>query len=105
MLSRSRAMARAFFLFLVFLFIPSLHSTPAPSWSGILRDSAGNAVGRATAKLVSAGRKRDYSATTSPGGEFAIAAVAACSPNHNTRHTGKEIHAPEHTTFQKLRFA
>src|SRR5260370_39480826 len=77
MLSRSRAMARAFFLFLVFLFIPSLHSTPAPSWSGILRDSAGNAVGMATVKLVSADRKRDYSATTSASGEFAFTAVAA----------------------------
>jgi len=70
-------MARAFFLFLVFLFIPSLHSTPAPSWSGILRDSAGNAVGMATVKLVSADRKRDYSATTSASGEFAFTAVAA----------------------------
>src|SRR5258708_13667241 len=77
MLSRSRAMARAFFLFLVFLFIPSLHSTPAPSWSGILRDSGGNGVGMATVKLVSADRKRDYSATTSAGGEFAFTAVAA----------------------------
>src|SRR5258707_7836817 len=91
MLSRSRAMARAFFLFLVFLFIPSLHSTPAPSWSGILRDSAGNAVGMATVKLVSADRKRDYSATTSAGGEFAFTAVAAGPPTKTGRSPGKDL--------------
>src|SRR5258708_30276142 len=90
MLSRSRAMARAFFLFLVFLFIPSLYSTPAPSWSGILRDSAGNAVGMATVKLVSADRKRDYSATTSPGGELAFSAVAA-GPHTHPRNSARWI--------------
>src|SRR5260370_22881711 len=81
-------MARAFFLFLVFLFIPSLHSTPAPSWSGILRDSAGNAVGMATVKLVSADRKRDYSATTSASGEFAFTAVAAGTYTNTRRAAG-----------------
>src|SRR5260370_14460617 len=86
---RCRAMARSSFLFRVFVFSPSFHSTPAPSWSGVLRGSAGNAVGMATVKLVSADRKRDYSATTSASGEFAFTAVAADTYTITGRAAGK----------------
>src|SRR5260370_2305763 len=103
MLSRSRAMARAFFLFLVFLFIPSLYSTPAPSWSGILRDSAGNALGMATVKLVSADRKRDYSATTSAGGEFPFYAGAAATHTNPVRARRERLRRGRRTAFHRGR--
>jgi hypothetical protein len=44
-----------------------------------VRDAAGNAVGMATVKLVSADRSGEYSASTSSNGEFAFIAVAAGS--------------------------
>ena len=44
-----------------------------------MRDAAGNAVGMATVKLVSADRSGEYSASTSSNGEFAFIAVAAGS--------------------------
>src|SRR5258707_10284057 len=77
MLPRPRALARAFVFVLVFVHVPFLHCSPADSWRGILRDAAGNPVGMATVKLVSADSKREYSATISASGQFAFAVVAA----------------------------
>src|SRR5690242_20916705 len=74
-----REVARAFFLFLVFLPIPSLHSAPLPSLIGVLRDPGGNPVGKATVKLIAAGNKQEYSATTSASGQFAFNGIAAGS--------------------------
>src|SRR6267143_49878 len=54
MLSRSRPLARTFFLVSVFVLIPSLHSSPPPSWRGILRDPAGNPIDMAAIKLFAA---------------------------------------------------
>src|SRR5260370_17844203 len=77
MLPLPRALARAFVFVLVFVQVPFLHCSPADSWRGILHDAAGNPVGMATVKLVSADSKREYSATTSASGQFAFAVVAA----------------------------
>src|SRR6266852_7039982 len=77
MLSRPRALACAFVFVLVFVQVPFLHCSPADSWRGILRDAAGNPVGMATVKVVSADGKREYSATISASGQFVFAAVAA----------------------------
>src|SRR5216684_4528613 len=77
MLPLPRALARAFVFVLVFVHVPFLHCSPADSWRGILHDAAGNPVGMATVKLVSADSKREYSATTSASGQFAFAVVAA----------------------------
>src|SRR5260370_24141162 len=76
MLSWSRPLARAFFLVIVFVLIPSLHSSPAPSWSGVLRDGAGNSVDKATIKLFRAESNREYSTTTSTTGPFAFTGLA-----------------------------
>src|SRR6266481_2283141 len=76
MLSWSRPVARACFLLLVLFLTPFLHSSPPPSWNGVLRDAARNAVGMATVKLFSADSNREYSATTSATGQFAFTAVA-----------------------------
>src|SRR6266853_153395 len=77
MLPRPRALACAFVFVLVFVQVPFLHCSPADSWRGILRDAAGNPVGMATVRLVSADSKREYSATISASGQFAFAVVAA----------------------------
>ncbi len=77
--SWSRELVRACFLFVVFLLVPSLHSTPLISLSGVLRDSGGNPAGMATVKLIGANSKQEYSATTSASGQFAFTGVAAGS--------------------------
>src|SRR6267378_3880538 len=76
MLSWSRPLARAFFLVSVFVLIPSLHSSPPPSWRGILRDPAGNPIDMAAIKLFAAESNREYSATTSTTGQFAFTGIA-----------------------------
>src|SRR6266478_5224611 len=76
MLSWSRPLARVFFLVIVFVLIPSLHSSPAPTWSGVLRDGAGNSVDKATIKLFRAESNREYSTTTSTTGQFAFTGIA-----------------------------
>src|SRR5258708_14715720 len=77
MIPRPGALACAFVFVVVFVQVPFLHCSPADSWRGIVRDAAGNPVGMATVKLVSADSKREYSATTSASGQFAFAVVAA----------------------------
>src|SRR5260370_30883860 len=77
MIPRPRALACAFVFVLVFVQVPFLRCSPADSWKGVLRDAAGNPVGMATVKLVSADSKREYSATISASGQFAFAVVAA----------------------------
>src|SRR3989440_3323586 len=76
MLSWSCPLARAFFLVIVFVLIPSLHSSPAPSWSGVLRDRAGNPVDMVAIKLFAAESNREYSTTTSTTGQFAFTGMA-----------------------------
>src|SRR3989440_5856446 len=85
-----REMSRAFFLFLVFLPIPSLYSAPLPSLSGVLRDAGGNPVGKATVKLIAADSKQEYSATTSASGQFSFTGIAAGS-HTLTVNTGNRI--------------
>src|SRR6267142_1274777 len=77
MRSWSRPLAHAFFLVIAFPLIPPLHSSPQPSWSGVLRDSGGNPIGGATIKLSAVAANREYSATTSTTGQFAFTAVVA----------------------------
>ena len=77
MLCRSLLLSRAFLIFLLLGQAPFLYSSPGPSWTGVLRDAAGNAIGMATVRLVSVERQGEYSATTSTGGRFAFTAVPA----------------------------
>src|SRR5437899_12257199 len=76
MLPRPRVLVCVFVFVLIFLQVPFLHCSPADSWKGALRDAAGNPVGMASVKLVSADSKRENSAATSASGQFAFAGVA-----------------------------
>src|SRR6202045_3388760 len=76
MLSWSRPLGRALFLVIVFVPIPSLHSSPPSSWSGVLRDVAGNPIDMAAIKLFAAESNREYSTTTSATGQFVFAGIA-----------------------------
>ncbi|PYU57192.1 MAG: hypothetical protein DMG56_22765, partial [Acidobacteria bacterium] len=62
MLWWDRPFARAFFLVSGLVLFASLRCSAAPSWSGVLRDSAGNPVDLATIKLFAADGNRAYSA-------------------------------------------
>src|SRR6266513_1293865 len=75
MLCWDRPFARAFFLASGLVLFASLHCSAASSWSGVLRDSAGNPVDLATIKLFAADGNRAYSATTSTTGQFVFTAV------------------------------
>src|SRR5260370_20711319 len=94
MLPRPHALACAFVFVLVFVQVPFLHCSPADSWRGIVRDAAGNPVGMAMVKLVSADSKREYSAATSASGQFAFAVVAA-GPHRRTGRRPGETCRPE----------
>ncbi len=75
MLWWNRPFSRAFFLVSGLVLFASLHCSAAPSWRGVLRDSAGNPVDLATIKLFAADGNRAYSATTSTTGQFVFTAV------------------------------
>ncbi len=77
MLWWNRPLSRAFFLVSGIVLFASLHCSAAPSWRGVLRDSAGNPVDLATIKLFAADGNRAYSATTSTTGQFVFTAVRA----------------------------
>src|SRR5258706_15497838 len=100
MLPRPRALACAFVFVLVFVQVPFLHCSPADSWRGILRDAAGNPVGMATVRLVSADSKREYSATISASGQFAFAVVAAGGDKLFGSATGKNWRTPKRVGIQ-----
>src|SRR6267154_5010648 len=86
---RSRVSARAFCSLLLFGLTSSLHAFPTGSWSGVVRDAAGNAVGMATVKLVLADRSGEYAASTSSSGQFVFIAVAAGSYKISVSAAGK----------------
>jgi hypothetical protein len=61
----------------------------------VVRDAAGNAVGMATVKLVSADRSGEYSASTSSSGQFAFATITAGNYTLTVNATGKMWMAAE----------
>src|SRR5437667_9679490 len=89
MLSWSRELVRACFLFVLFLLVPSLHSTPLISLSGVLRDSGGKPAGMGTVKLIGANSKQEYFATTSGSGQFAFTGIVAGSYTLTVNAGGK----------------
>src|SRR5438876_4217348 len=101
MLSWSRELVRACFLFVLFLLVPSLHSTPLISLSGVLRDSGGKPAGMATVKLIGANSKQEYFATTSGSGQFAFTGIVAGSYTLTVNAGGKIWSAADPVIIQE----
>jgi carboxypeptidase family protein len=89
MLSRPATIARSFFLVLAALLAPSLRSSPTASWTGVLRDAAGNPVDKASIRLKATDSGQEYSATTSATGQFAFTAIPAGSYRLTATALGK----------------
>src|SRR6202030_4169300 len=100
MLSWSRPLGRALFLVIVFVLIPSLHSSPPSCWSGVLRDVAGNPIDMAAIKLFAAESNREYSTTTSATGQFVFAGIAPGNYTLTVSAAGKIWTAADPVVFK-----
>src|SRR5215831_14563786 len=79
MLSRPAPIARSFVLLLAALLTSAVKSPAAASWSGVLRDAAGNPIDKAEIHLKATDSGHKYSATTTATGQFTFAALSAGS--------------------------
>src|SRR5882762_8074854 len=77
MLIRFRHRALTLCLLLVLAMAPAASARSAGSWTGFVRDEAGNPVGEATIRLHLAGGGSDYTARTSASGKFVFAEIGA----------------------------
>ena len=64
-------------LFFVLLTLPALASPGASSWTGTLRDAAGNPIAEGVLELRSSSGRNQYSVRSSAAGSFAFPAIAA----------------------------
>jgi hypothetical protein len=71
------------------LVVPIANSAPTSSWSGVLRDSAGQLVAGAHIKLHEVSANRDYDVATSARGQFSFVELRAGSYELNVTATGK----------------
>src|SRR5713226_2716939 len=72
----------------------------ASSWSGVLRDGVGKPIGEATVRLRSKSRDRDYAATTSASGNFALSGMAATDYELSVEASGNSWHATSLVTIK-----
>src|SRR5882762_5486905 len=77
MLIRFRHRVLTLCLLLVLAMAPAASARSAGSWTGFVRDEAGNPVGEATIRLHLAGGGSDYTARTSASGKFVFAEIGA----------------------------
>ena len=77
MFSRTAPIARGFFSLLAGLLISSVNCSAAPFWTGILRDAAGNPIGKAEIHLQATDGSHEYSAATTVTGQFTFTALSA----------------------------
>lgn len=95
MFSRPALIAPRFFpLFAAFL-IYSLNCSAASSWSGVLRDAAGNPIDKAEIQLRATDGSHEYSAATTATGQFTFAALSAGSYRLTATALGKTWMAAE----------
>jgi carboxypeptidase family protein len=78
MFSKPAPIARGLLL-LFALLISSVHCSAASSWSGVLRDAAGNPIEKAEIHLQAADGSHEYSTTTTVTGQFTFAIISAGS--------------------------
>src|SRR5580704_7945719 len=91
----SRVFITMVFLFVVFLLmVPTGNPSPAPSWSGVLRDKSGKPVPDAVVNLHGKLDERRFAAKTSAGGEFSFEAIAPGGYQVTVTRGGKTYTAP-----------
>src|SRR5579864_1307899 len=95
MFSRPAPLARGFLLLLAALLISSVQCSAASSWSGILRDAAGNPIDKAEIHLQATDSSNEYSATTTAKGQFTFAALSPGSYKLTATVLGKTWTATE----------
>ena len=77
MFSRLARTARGFFLLVTAFLVFSVNCSAASSWSGVLRDTAGNHIDKAEIHLQAPDGSHEYSATTTGTGQLTFAAILA----------------------------
>jgi hypothetical protein len=95
MLFKSPPIARGLLLAVANLLIFSVNCSAASSWSGVLRDAAGNPIDKAEIHLRATDGRREYSATTTATGQFTFAAISAGSYRLSATAQGKTWTAAE----------
>jgi hypothetical protein len=95
MISRPVPIARGFVLLLTALLVSSVNCLAAPSWSGVLRDAAGNPVDKAEIHLKATDGSHEYSVTTTATGQFTFTAISAGSYKLTATALGKTWTATE----------
>ena len=87
--SGALGLGRNFFLFLLLLLATCASSSAAPSWRGVVRDSAGVPVGGAAVVLRATTAHGEFSATTSATGEFLFEKIEPQTYLLSVRSSGK----------------
>jgi hypothetical protein len=92
---------RSLFLIAALLVVPGAEASAAPSWNGVLRDSAGKPLGEATVRLRTRSGDRDYASRTSPTGNFSFAAMKATDYDVTVESAGHTWHAASPVTVKE----
>lgn len=89
MLTKSPPTARGFVLLFVALLISSFNCLAASSWSGVLRDAAGNPIDKAEIHLQAIDGTLVYAATTTATGQFTFTTLSVGSYTVSATALGK----------------
>src|SRR5271156_3145321 len=76
-------------LLVFLLMVPTGNPSPAPFWTGVLRDKSGKPIANASVKLQSKLGDRSYATLTSANGEFSFQEIAAGSYELSVNLAGK----------------
>jgi len=80
-------------LLVLLLIAPVGSSSPAPFWTGVLRDKSGKPIAGANIKLHQKSGERSYAGVTSANGEFSFEVIAAGSYQLSVNLAGKTYNA------------
>ena len=100
MLTRPGNPVRSLCLIVALLAVLAAGAFGASSWSGVVRDGVGKPIGEATVRLRSKSRDRDYAATTSANGNFALSGMAATDYELSVEASGNSWHATSLVTIK-----
>jgi hypothetical protein len=93
-------MTMALFFVVFLLMVPNLYPSPAPSWTGVLRDKSGKPIPDAVVNLRAKLDQGRFAAKTSAGGEFSFEAIAPGSYQVTVTLSGKTYTAANAVTIE-----